>query len=191
MSKVVVDMSMSLDGFVAGPHVSVDHPMGKGGMRLHRWLFNEPANEADLAIGQEMPKSTGAVVLGRRTFDVGIGEWEDTPFPVSCFVLTHREQDDLIQKSGIFSFVTDGIESALQRARAAAGDRNVRLMGADITQQFLRAGLVDEIQINLVPVLLGEGTRLFDNLGLNRIELEVTRVIETPEATHLKFQIAP
>ena len=114
MSKVLVDKSMSLDGFVTGPNVSVKHPMGEFGERLHQWLFNEPEAEPDSAVAREMHRSTGAVVLGRRIFDVGIGEWEDTPYPVPSFVVTHRGQDDLVQKSGTFSFVTGGIECALQ-----------------------------------------------------------------------------
>jgi dihydrofolate reductase len=189
MSKVVVDMSMSLDGFVTGPNVSVEHPMGEGGMRLHQWLFREPASEEDSAVAREIHDTTGAVVLGRRIFDVGIGEWDDTPFPVPCFVVTHRGRDDLVQKSGTFSFVTDGIECAVQRAGKAAGEKHVRLMGADIVQQCLQAGLVDEIQINLVPVLFGEGTRLFDHFGQRHIELEQIRVIESPVVTHVTYQL--
>lgn len=189
MGRVVVDKSMSLDGFVTGPNVSVEHPMGEGGERLHEWLFRNSATDADRAVSREMHETTGAVVLGRRIFDAGVGEWGDTPFPVPCFVVTHRTQDDLVQKSGVFSFITDGIDRALQRARDAAGEKNVRLMGADITQQFLRAGLVDEIQINLVPVLLGEGTRLFEHLSGRRIELEQTRVFESCGVTHLKFRV--
>ena len=125
-------------------------------MRLHEWLFGESASEADTAVGREMHETTGAVVLGRRVFDVGLGEWEDTPFSVPCFVVTHRANDDLVQRSGTFSFITKWIEHALQRARDSAGEKDVRLMGADIAQQFLEAGLVDEFTINLAPVFLAK-----------------------------------
>lgn len=189
MGKVTLDMSMSLDGFIAGLNVGVDLPMGEGGLRLHDWLFNTSASEVDAEVEREMSATTGAVVLGRRTFDVGVGPWGDVPFPVPCFVLTHEDREQIVKKSGTFTFVTDGIESALQRAKVAAGGKDVRLMGADIAQQFLRAGLLDEIQINLVPVLLGDGVRLFDPIGAERIELESTRVIQSPGVTHLKFRV--
>ena len=189
MAKVTLNMSMSLDGFIAGPNVGVELPMGEGGLRLHDWLFNSSASEVDAEVEQEMFAMTGAVVLGRRTYDVGVGPWGDVPFPVPCFVLTHEDREEIVKKSGSFTFVTDGIESALQRARAAAGEKDVRLMGADIAQQFLSAGLLDEIQINLVPVLLGDGIRLFDHIGAERIELESTRVIESPSVTHLRFRV--
>jgi len=129
-------------------------------------------------------------VLGRRTFDVGAGLWGDVPFPVPCFVLTHEDREELVKKSGTFTFVTDGIESALRQARAAAGEKDVRLMGADIAQQFIKAGLLDEIQINLVPVLLGDGVRLFEHLGTEHIEPESTRVIESSGVIHLRFRVA-
>jgi len=189
MAKVTLDMSMSLDGFIAGPNIGVERPMGKGGERLHEWLFNPSASEVDAAVEREMSATTGAVVLGRRTFDVGVGLWGDVPFPVPCFVLTHEDREEIVKKSGTLTFVTDGIESALQRARAAAGEKDVRLMGANIAQQFLRAGLLDEIQINLVLVLLGDGIRLFDNLGTEQTALERTRVIESPGVTHIRFGV--
>ena len=182
-------MSMSLDGFIAGPNVGIERPMGEGGERLHEWLFNTSASEVDAEVEQEMFATTGAVVLGRRTFDVGEGLWGDVPFPVPCFVLTHEDREEIVKKSGTFTFVTDGIESALQRAKAAAGEKDVRLMGANIAQQFLKAGLLDELQINLVPILLGDGIQLFEHLGTERIELERTRVIESPSVIHLRFRI--
>jgi len=189
MGKVTLAMSMSLDGFIAGPNVGVERPMGEGGERLHKWLFNTSTSEVDAEVGREMSATTGAVVLGRRTFDVGVRLWGDVPFPVPCFVLTHEAREERVEKSGTFTFVTDGLESALQRARAAAGEKDVRLMGANIVQQFLRAGLLDEIQINLVPVLLGEGIRLFEHIGTEHIELERTRVIESPGVTHIRFRV--
>lgn len=189
MGKVSIDMSMSLDGFVAGPNVSVEQPMGESGERLHEWLFNTARSEIDVEIERQMFATTGAVILGKRTFEVGVGEWGDTPFPVPCFVLTHKSQEELVMKSGTFTFVTGGIESALERARAAAGEKDVRLMGADIAQQFLKAGLLNEIQINLVPVLLGDGVRLFDHVGAKHIELERIQVLASLDVTHIKFRV--
>jgi dihydrofolate reductase len=189
MSKVVLTMSMSLDGFAAGPNVSVAHPMGEGGMRLHDWLLNPPVSDIDRQVVQEVFATTGAVVLGKRTFDVGLGEWGDTPYPAPSFVLTHTPQPEQVEKSGTFTFVTDGIEQAVQRARAAAGEKNVILMGVNTAQQAVKAGLVDEIQINLVPVLLGGGGRLFDHLGVAPVELERTKVVEAPGVTHLTFRV--
>jgi len=189
VGKVTLNMSMSLDGFIAGPNVDVELPMGKGGLRLHDWLFNSSTSEVDGAVEREIFAATGAVILGRRTFDVGVQEWGDTPFPVPCFVLTHRPRAVLVKKSGTFTFVSDGIESALQQAQAVAAEKNISLMGADVAQQFLKAGLLDEIQINLVPVLLGDGVRLFDHLDIEPMELEKTRVLDSPAVTHLSLRV--
>ena len=189
MGKVTLSMSMSLDGFIAGPNVDVELPMGKGGLRLHDWLFNSSTSEVDAAVEREIFAATGAVILGRRTFDVGVQEWRDTPFPVPCFVLTHRPRAVLVKKSGTFTFVSDGIESALQQAQAVAAEKNISLMGADVAQQFLKAGLLDEIQINLVPVLLGDGVRLFDHLDIEPMELEKTKVLDSPAVTHLSLRV--
>jgi dihydrofolate reductase len=188
VGKVLLDVTMSLDGFMAGPSVSAERPMGEGGERLHEWLFKAPRSDVDAEVEREMHETTGAVVLGRRTFDVGVGVWEDTPFPVPCFVLTHEPLDERVEKSGTFTFVTD-VESAFLRATSAAGQKEVRLMGAEVSQQFLEAGLVDEIRIQLAPVLMGDGRRLFDHLGTERIELERTAVLESPHVTHLRFHV--
>jgi dihydrofolate reductase len=188
MARVLLDVTMSLDGFMAGPNVSVEHPMGEGGLRLHEWIFNTSTSEVDADIAREMSATTGAVVLGRRTFDVGINVWNDTPFPVPCFVLTHDPLAERIEKSGTFTFATD-VRDAHARATAAAGERDVRLMGAEVGQQFLAAGLVDEIRIQLAAVLLGAGRRLFDNLGDEHIELERLSTVESPYVTHLRFRV--
>ena len=135
MGKVIVSKSMSLDGFVAGPNISVDAPMGEGGLRLHDWFLNAPAGSANAELMRESSAAIGAVVLGKRTFDIGVGLWGDTPFPVPTFVLTHHEHADRVEKSGTFAFVTDGIASALAKAQAAAGDRNIVLMGAETSNQ--------------------------------------------------------
>lgn len=201
MGIVLLNMSVSLDGFNAGPDIDVDRPMGEGGERLHDWLFHEDSDRAvaaggsspsgmDVEVARELSAATGAVVIGRRTFDLGVRLWADTPYPVPCIVLTHEARPRLVMKSAAFTFVTDGIESALQQAQAAAGDKTVLLMGgADIAQQYVRAGLVDEIQIQLVPVLFGAGTRLFDHLGPHHIELERIRTSESPHVTHLRFRV--
>jgi dihydrofolate reductase len=189
MSKVVLHVTMSLDGFMAGPDVSVEHPMGRGGLRLHEWILNTPTSEVDATVTQESSASTGAVVLGRRTFDVGVEVWQDTPFPVPCFVLTHRAQSQRVMKSGTFTFITSGLRSALQQAEAVADGKNVALMGADIAQQALSAGLLDEINLQLAPVLMGDGRRLFENLGAEHLELERTRILSSPLVTHLRFRV--
>ena len=141
-------------------------------------------------MGRELFAATGAVVLGKRTFALGLEPWGGTPFPVPCFVLTHETRDDLVTATGTFAFVTDGIERAVHRAQAAAGDKDVLVMGGPtVARQAVRAGLVDEIRLHLVPVLFGAGTRLFDDLGTKHIELEPTEVVASPAATHLRFRV--
>lgn len=189
MAKLVLVFSMSLDGFIAGADIGTEQPMGRGGERLHDWMFT--SNDAvDAEMSDEQAKRPGAVVLGKRTFDLGLEPWGDTPYPVPSFVLTHERREPLTMKSGTFTFVNDGIESALQQARAAAGNRDVIVMGANVAQQYLKAGLVDEIVLQLVPVLLGAGTRLFDHTGPDAIELKASRVIQTPFVTHLRYERA-
>jgi dihydrofolate reductase len=201
MAKVVLHFSMSLDGFVAGPDVSVEQPLGAGGERLHKWMFNDNPEQSgdaiqssvskeDAELVQEVVASVGAVVLGRRTFDVGLRHWGDTPYPAPSFVLTHEARDQLAMKSAAFTFVTDGIESAVRQAKAVAGEKDITVMGANTAQQVLKAGLADEIQIQLIPVLLGVGARLFDHIGSEYIDLKRTRVVASPQVTHLAFQVA-
>jgi dihydrofolate reductase len=189
MTKVVLDMSMSLDGFIAGTNVGKEYPMGMHGENLHTWLFSTPKDKVDADVEREMFAKTGAVILGNRTFEIGVDLWGDVPFPVPAFVLTHKGREKLIKKSGTFTFVTDGIESALQQAQTVAGAKDVRLMGADIAQQFLSAGLIDEIQINHVPILLGEGVRLFEHLGIKNSRLEKDRVLDSPYVTHIHYRV--
>lgn len=201
MPKVTLDMSMSLDGFITGPDAGVEQPLGDGGERLHEWVYGlsswrerhglaggEADRDAELL--DEAFTSVGATVMGREMFDVGEVPWGDEPpFHVPVLVLTHRPRDPLVKDGGTtFTFVTDGVESALAQARVAAGDRDVSVAGgAKTVQQFLRAGLLDELQIHVVPVLLGAGTRLFD--GLDGIELEPERVIASADVTHLRFRV--
>ena len=163
MSRVLVYASMSLDGYAAGRDVSHDHPMGVGGEELHHWMFGADVDPADRALMDGVRADTGAVVLGRRTFDVGLAHWDDVPYPAPSFVVTHRPRPDLPQKSGTFAFV-DGVEGAVERARAAAGDGTVTIMGVAVQRQALAAGLVDEVLVSLVPVLLGAGAPLFAGL---------------------------
>jgi dihydrofolate reductase len=189
MGTVRVDMSMSLDGFVAGPDTDARNPLGVGGTRLHRWLFADPQDPLDAAVSAEVRDSVGAVVLGRTTFDVGVGIWGDVPFPVACFVLTHRGRDELTMPSGTFSFVTGGVAEAVERAVSAAGARDVEVMGADTARQVIAAGLLDELQINLVPVLLGRGVRMFPELGGEQVELDRSGVVESTAVTHLRYRV--
>ncbi|PSL45286.1 dihydrofolate reductase [Saccharothrix carnea] len=183
MTKVVLNGSVSLDGYSAGPNVGEEHPMGEGGERLHEWMFAE-GSDGDAPFAA----TVGAVVLGRRTFDLGLKYWQDTPFPVPSFVLTHESRPPLEMKSAAFTFVTDGPKSAVAQARAAAGDRDVLVMAsANAAQHVLRAGLVDEIRLQLVPVFLGAGARLLD--GLPAGELERVEVTETDDVLHLRFRV--
>lgn len=189
MSTVVLHVTMSLDGFMAGPNVSVDQPMGEGGLRLHEWVFNTATSPIDAAVAHALRSTVGAVVLGRRTFDVGIGVWGDTPFPAPCYVVTHRADDPLRMQSGTFTFAVDGIDAAIRDARGAAGDRDVVIMGADIAQQALRYGHIDELHLQIAPVLLGSGRRLFEGTGPTPIEFERLSTQDSPYVTHLKYRV--
>ena len=201
MGKVIIDLSMSLDGFTTGPNNSIENGLGDGGERLHNWIFSgradreggSPRNSATgkkLEVMQESFQTTGAMVMGRRWFDIGERPWgDDPPFHIPVFVLTHHARETLYKGETTFTFVTDGIENALKQAQAAAGDKNVGVGGANTAQQFLKAGLLDEIQVHLVPILLGSGRKLFEQLDMQQIELEKTRVIESPDVTHLWFRI--
>jgi dihydrofolate reductase len=191
MPKVTSEISMSLDGFVTGPNVGVGNGMGDDGERLHDWRF-DAKTEADAAIVDELYESTGAVLIGRRMFDVGFEPWGDPPpFGMPVFVVTHEARAPLPMQGGTtYTFVADGIEAALKLARAAAGDKNVGIWGgANVITEYLRAGLLDEMQLHLVPILLGDGIRLFEGLGPERIELRRTSSIETPGATHLRLDV--
>jgi dihydrofolate reductase len=207
----IVEISMSLDGFVAGPNPSLEHPLGEGGERLHEWVvgleaFKERHGQeggeasADSERIRESFDSIGAFVMGRRMYSGGEGPWDadpnaggwwgdDPPFRAPVFVLTHHARERAAKEGGTsFTFVTDGVESAIRQAREAAGNRNVGVAGgADAVQQALRARLVDELRLHLAPVLLGSGTRLFDGLG--DLELERTEVVGSPAVTHLTFRV--
>lgn len=186
MGKVVIDMSMSLDGYIAAPNDVPGQGLGEDGMRLHNWAFDDPS-VFEMVYGK-VTEETGAVIMGRRSYDNSIQEWggKGPIGDVPCFVITHRPFD--VADPAVFTLVPDGIESALAQARGAAGDKQIGLMGANIDQQYLAAGLVDEIRIHLVDVLLGGGRRLFDQLP-ERLELEQTDVSNTGGVTHLTYRV--
>jgi dihydrofolate reductase len=191
MGKVTCDISMSLDGFIAGPNVRVGNGMGDEGDRLHAWMFGANT-ETDDAIVAEKNASPGAILIGKRMFDVGFEPWGDPPpFGMPVFIVTHQAREPLHMQGGTtYTFVTKGIEAALEQARAAAGDKDVGIWGgANIIQEYLKAGLLDEMQIHVVPVLFGDGTRLFEHLGGRRIELKRTSTVDTPGATHFRFSV--
>jgi dihydrofolate reductase len=211
MGKVFVDISVSLDGFVAGPSPTLEEPLGEGGEGLHEWIVRLASWRekhglsggeagADDEIAAEGPARSGAVVMGRRMFSGGDGSWEDDPkaggwwgeeppFGVPVFVVTHHVRDPLELRGTAFTFVTEGVESAVDRAREAAGDKDVLVAGgASVAQQALAAGLLDELQIHLVPKLLGGGTRLLDGLDPN-VRLEHDRVVDSPHVTHLRYHV--
>jgi dihydrofolate reductase len=212
VSRLRFQTSVSLDGFVAGPNPSEEHPLGEGGMDLHEWVFKLAAwrrphgreggeVNASSAVVEETLKNVGATIMGRNMFGGGPGPWgddpwdgwwgDDPPFHHPVFVLTHHERERLDKEGGnSFTFVADGIESALEQAKEAARGKDVSLGGgAEVAQQYLAAGLIDEMLLNVVPVLLGSGTRLFENLGdVAEIGLEQVRVVEAPGVAHLLYR---
>jgi len=204
MVKVVVELSMSLDGFIAGPNDSPENGLGDGGDQLFKWystgdtdfplpgtgmVFKISRASADFL--REPWSMIGASVTGRRTFDIA-GGWRGNPpggQDAPYFVVTHTVPQEWVRPGSPFTFVTDGVENAVEKAKRAAGDKNVDLMGASIVQQCLKAGLVDEIQIDLAPALLGGGVHLFGYLGTGSIELERIKVVEGLDVTHLRFRV--
>jgi dihydrofolate reductase len=199
VGAVVLDVSVSLDGFATGPDARPGVPLGDGGVRLHEWMFadsgqrarREGAADIDQAVVAELFATTGAVVMGRRMFDLGVAEWGGTPFPVPCFVVTHHGREDLVTDNGTFHFFTDGAASALARARAAAGDKNVLVHSPNIARQLLRAGLVDEIHLHLVPILLGGGGRLFDGTEMAGLRFEPVALKQSARVAHLRYRVRP
>lgn len=190
MSKVIFDMSMSLDGFVRATGNTPQEPLGKGGEYLHEWGLGGDPTGSELAAAALL--ESGAYICGRRNYDDSLPFWEaDGPTGAArlpVFVVTHQAPED-VPKGGVYTFVTDGIESALRQARQAAAGKNILLQSPDIGCQFIRAGLVDQIGVHLVPVLFGGGLRFFDHIGDDHIQLEVVSVVVTPKATHLLYNI--
>jgi dihydrofolate reductase len=212
MSKFRCHISISVDGFVAGPNQSEENPLGQGGERLHEWVVPLAVwREAHGMDGGEVNESTrildergenvGASVMGRNMFgpigggDWGDGQWkgwwgDDPPYHHPVFVVTHHPRDPLEMEGGTaFHFVTDGIESALDQARDASGGKDVMLWGGgQIVQEYLAAGLLDELELHITPLLLGDGSRIFDNLRDPDVQLEQVRVVEAPGVTHVKYR---
>jgi dihydrofolate reductase len=214
MGKLKLDISVSLDGFVAGPDPTLEEPLGKGGEELHAWALGTRAwrkshglsggeRNVDSEVVEESTRNVGATIMGRRMFSGGQGPWEqdpnadawwgdEPPFHHPVFVLTHHPREPLVKEGGTtFTFVTDGIESALEQAREAAGEADVAIGGgASVVQQYLDAGLLDEFQIHVAPILLGGGVPLFDTApARSERKLECTRVIESPAAAHLRYRV--
>jgi len=181
-------MTMSLDGYVVGPDDNVDAPMGVGGFRLFNWLDHRSDPGPNGQVVAEL-NATRAVISGRRTYEHA-GRWQgDHHDGVPIFVPTHHPPDDPPTGAATITYVTDGIASAASQAKAAAGDRNVMFHGAETAQDALRAGVLDEMELHVMPVLLGRGRRLFDHLGADHIELELTRSIDAPGVTHLHYRV--
>jgi dihydrofolate reductase len=213
MGKLTFEVTMSLDGFIAGPNQTLEQPLGEGGERLHEWIYGLASfrerhgleggeTNADSELLEESMAGTGATLMGRRMFSGGAGPWEedpnadgwwgdDPPFRMPVFVLTHHARETVTKQGGTsFTFVTDGIESALEDARAAAEERDVAVAGgANVAQQYLNAGLLDELQLHVAPLLLGGGVRLFDNVDAERVRLEGIKAIQSPAVTHLTYRV--
>jgi dihydrofolate reductase len=201
MGKVVFNMTVSLDGFVAGPNDCPDNGMGDGGDALFKWYFSGdteiPISDGNMVLKvspqsaellKEALATYGAGVWGRKTFDIARA-WGGHPPGSPAFIVTHTVPQEWVKQGSPFTFITDGVESAIRQAKQAAGEKDVVVCTASILQQCLNLGLMDEIHIDVAPVLLGAGVRLFDNLGAAPIELERTRVIEAPGVTHLRFRV--
>jgi dihydrofolate reductase len=211
MSKVRFNITMSLDGFIAGPNQSVQNPLGVGGMRLHDWAFSlavwrkqqgldEGEVNASTVVVEESLENVGAFLMGRNMFGGHPGPWkpepwngwwgDNPPYHAPVFVLTHHAREPLPMRGGTtFTFVSDGIESALEKAKKAAGGKDIVLAGgASVAQQYLAARLIDEVNVSLVPLFLGSGERLFDNLG-GGLELKQVRAVEAPGVTHIKYRV--
>jgi dihydrofolate reductase len=212
MGKVVAEISMSLDGYVAGPNPTLEKPLGEGGDELHEWAvrlksWREPHGLSggetgpDDELVAESLRVNGAVVMGRRMFSGGEGPWEDDPnaggwwgdeppFHMPVFVVTHHAREPLVRDGTTFTFVTDGVAGAIEEARAAAAEKNILIAGgAKAIDQCLDAGLLDELQTHLVPVLLGDGVRLFDGVGPEPPRFELMRVLDSPLVTHLRYRV--
>jgi dihydrofolate reductase len=208
MNSVTCHISISLDGFVAGPNQSMENPIGEGGMRLHQWMFDTASWREQHGLGggqrtvdddvvDELVQGFGAYVMGRNMFG-GVGPWDETwtgwwgdepPYHAPVFVLTHHPREPLRMQGGTtFTFVTEGIESALEQARTAAGDKDIAIAGgAGAVQQYLRAGLLDELTLHIVPIILGTGERLLETIG--DPALEPVRVIASPAVTHITYRV--
>ena len=209
MGLVTSQISISLDGFVAGPNQSLENPIGEGGLRLHQWVFTTASwreqqgltggvHSVDSEVADEVAQNVGAYIMGRKMFGGGNGPWDTAwkgwwgdqpPYHTPVYVLTHHPRDPLPMRGGtIFNFVTDGIDSALEQARSAAGGKDVAIAGgASTVRQYLAAGLLDELYLHIVPVILGSGERLLEDVG--DPTLKPVKVIASPAVTHVKYRI--
>jgi dihydrofolate reductase len=213
MSKLRCHIAISADGFVAGPNQSEEHPLGEGGERLHEWMVplaawrqshghqGGGANESTQVMEQTR-ENIGAGVMGRNMFgpvsggDWGDGQWkgwwgDEPPYHNDVFIVTHHPREPVEMEGGTtYHFATDGIERTLERAKASADGQDVRLWGgAEVVQQYLAAGLLDVLELHIAPVLLGDGARLFDNLGTAEVQLEQVRAVQAPGVTHVRYAV--
>jgi dihydrofolate reductase len=205
MSKVFAQISMSLDGYVAGPNDGPENPLGENGESLHEWIVGldswrrahglEGGEESAVSpLVDEYISRSGATILGRRMFDLGEPHWgDDPPYHTPVFILTHRKRPQQTKLGGTtYNFITDGVSAALARARDAAGDRDVSVAGgANVIGQFIAAGLLDELDLHIVPILLGGGARLFDGLPAMLNTFEQAEVITSPGVTHVRLSVTP
>lgn len=201
MGKVIFNMTVSLDGFVAGPNDGPENGLGDGGSALFNWYFS---GDTEIMLSEGTPtlkvskqsakiikdaiKTYGAGVWGRRTFDIAHA-WGGNPPGTPCFIVTHKVPQEWGHEGSPFTFVMDGVESAIRQAKEAARDKDVVICTASILQQCLNAGLMDEIHLDVAPLLLGKGVRLFDHLDIDPIGLELIRAVEAPGVTHMGFRI--
>jgi dihydrofolate reductase len=191
MGKVLMEMTISLDGYVTGPDVRSEEPMGDGGERLHEWMFAGKSAADTERYQTDLFSTVGALIMGRRMADLGIGPWGEEPtYHAPCFIVTHRPAETIVKKGGTsYIFVTEGIEAAMAQAKVAAGDQDVMVNGgADIDRQYLNAGLIDEIRLHLAPIVLGSGTPLFAGVRPD-LRLVPTQATHSPLATHLTYQV--
>ncbi len=200
MARVLVNLTMSVDGYIAGPNDGTEHPLGEGGGALFEWYFNGDTtsrygdrfrlSKSSAEVFDSGIEDCGAVVTGRRTYDIA-GAWGGHgPTPgAPLFVLTHSLPAEVPETTVPYTYVTDGIESAIEQAKATAGNRYVSLMGSQAVQHCLRAGLLDEVRLAVVPLLLGGGVRLFDHIG-GPVRLEPVSVVDAPGVTHLRYRVA-
>lgn len=201
MAKVTFNMTMSLDGFVAGPNDNPENGLGDGGQGLFNWYFN---GDTEVFISEGTPplkvskqsaelmkesfSKLGAGVWGRRTFDIAHG-WGGNPPGSPAFIVTHNVPQEWVKEGSPFTFVTDGVESAIRQAKEVAGDKEVVICTPSILQQALKAGLVDEIYVDLAPILIGGGVSMFDHLGIGPVDLECIQVTQTPDVVHLAYRV--
>jgi len=204
MSKVFVDLGISLDGFIAGPNGGANNPLGDNGLKIHEWMFKQKAflshlkleggetNNPDNDLIENIFNRIGANIMGKKMFIEGETNWpEEAPFNCPVYVLTHQKREPWERPGGtIFYFVNDDISSVLEKARKNTGNKDVRISGgADVIQQYLNAGLVDEISLHFAPIILGKGVRLFEKIDKKKFSLEITDVVNSPMVTHLFYNV--